>query len=111
MLDRIIYKKTTLACLAFILLSLLGAAFYGLLFEKASSSGKTQQSKTQSSKVKTARVMANGDILSIMVFMAVLSRLMGLMILNLSLSMPKTGFQVQIWQLVTMKERLVQIIL
>lgn len=63
MLDRIIYKKTTLACLAFILLSLLGAAFYGLLFEKASSSGKTQQSKTQSSKVKTARVMANGDIL------------------------------------------------
>ena len=49
--------------------------------------------------------------LSIMVFMAVLSRLMGLMILNLSLSMPKTGFQVQIWQLVTMKERLVQIIL
>ena len=63
MLDRIIYKKTTLACLAFILLSLLGAAFYGLLFGKASPSDKTQQSKAQSSKVKTARVMANGDIL------------------------------------------------
>ena len=110
MLNRLIYKKTTLACLAFILLSLLGAAFYGLLFGKASPSDKTQQSKAQSSKVKTARVMANEIFLSIMVFMAVLSRLMELMILNLSLSMPKTGFQVQIWQLVTTREQSVQII-
>ena len=73
----------------------------------------TRLSNQKLSQVKSKqRVSWQMEIfLSIMVFMAVLSRLMGLMILNLSLSMPKTGFQVQIWQLVTMKERLVQIIL
>ena len=62
MLDRMIYKKTTLACLAFLLVSWFGSAIYGLIFEKHATSS-VNQAKVSSKKVKTARVMANGDIL------------------------------------------------
>lgn len=66
MFDRIIYKKTTLACLSFLVISLLGSGVYSLAFEK-SSSNTTQttekQAQNKSNTTKTARVMANGDIL------------------------------------------------
>ena len=66
MFDRIIYKKTTLACLSFLVISLLGSGVYSLAFEKsiANTTQTTEkQAQNKSNTTKTARVMANGDIL------------------------------------------------
>lgn len=51
MFDRIIYKKTTLACLSFLVISLLGSGVYSLAFEK-SSSNTTQTNRKTSTKQK-----------------------------------------------------------